>query len=468
MWRRAPLRLILNLVFATLLALWGLVDVARLLGEARPLAQEEARSVMRVTRAYFESSLSSLQAAPFPEVALMSLVGGVDSLSLRHVRVSLSSSAAAPIAPSPAPPQAPAWFRALIDIPVEATSLPAVIGGRRLGWIVIATDPADAIDEVWRRVRAQIGADVALGVLLLLASSMLVTRALRPLPSAVDALTRLEAGDFQARADIQGSREFVEIATRINALGAALAALSAANEKLLASALDAHDEERKLIAHELHDEIGPHLFALRAQAATLRRRIEAGELQEGAAAALEIGRSVEALQSHNRRILSTLRPAALDDLGLRAALEALIEQLRRAEPSVEPSLSAAPEIDQLGERASLAVYRFVQEALTNAYRHSGASHVDAVVSYDSPRPPPRGDDPALAGLRIRVLDDGHGLKPEAGAGLGLAGMRDRVKALGGAFRFDASPETGAVVEAWFGGEGDFPESDGSARAQAPD
>lgn len=452
MTRRLPLRVFLNAAFAALLALWLLIDVARVLWEARPRALEEARSATRVTRAYFESLLANLQTSPNPEIALMSLIGGVSYLNPRHVRVGLSSNALAPMTPRPdeTPSLAPGWFRALAALPDESTSLPAVIGGRRFGWIVIHSDSSDAIDEVWKRVRAQIGADLALGVVLLLASSVVVTRALRPLNSAGEALARLEAGDFSARAELAGAREFVEIASRINALGAALGDLSASNRELLVRSLDAHEEERKTIANELHDEIGPHLFALRAQVATLRRAF--AENREAGRAVEAIGQSVESLQKHNRRILSTLRPAALDDLGLSAALDALAEYWRRAEPNVELTLSAAPGVEALSPRASLTVYRVVQEALTNAYRHSGAAHIDVEVSYDSPRPRARFDDAALAGLRIRVLDDGQGVDARSKAGLGLAGMRDRVAALGGVFVFRASPEAGAAVEAWFGGD----------------
>ena len=113
-------------------------------------------------------------------------------------------------------------------------------------------------------------------------------------------------------------------------------------------------------------------------------------------------------------------------------------------------LTAAPGIAELGPRASLTVYRFVQEALTNAFRHSGARRIEAKLDFEPPTSNVAPGDPALAGLRIRIVDDGHGVGPDTRAGIGLSGMRERVSALGGEFAFSASPDGGAIVGARFG------------------
>ena len=123
-------------------------------------------------------------------------------------------------------------------------------------------------------------------------------------------LARLQSGDYSARVEPQGSPEFVEICRKINSLAGALSDLRATNEELIARLLDVQDAERKAIAHELHDEIGPHLFALRARAALLASRLK-DDPGDSAAAAISIRDQVEALQGHNKRILARLRPAAL-------------------------------------------------------------------------------------------------------------------------------------------------------------
>ena len=450
MWRSMSLRHRLNLVFAMLLLIWLAADIGRTLANAGPRVQAEARSVSRLTQEFIETSLAGLQEAPKPEQAVVSLVSSLKFL--RHVRVGLGDEALASAitAPSDVRARAPQWFRSLVHAPVDVTSIPVLIGGRRLGSIVIVADPSDVVDEVWLQARAEVAAGAMLALAVIVATGLFLQRSLRPLDVAGAALARLEAGDFGARAKTSGSPEFVEICSRINRLAEALSSLSADNRQLIERVLDAHDEERKAIARELHDELGPHLFALRANAAILANRLGRAGDDGAAAAAVAIRDQVETLQRQNRRILADLRPAALEELGLAAALQALAEHWRRAEPEVALVLTASPDIAALGPRASLTVYRFVQEALTNAFRHSGARRIEARLAYEAPASKTALSDPALAGLRILIIDDGRGKGAESGAGMGLSGMRERVKALGGEFAFRASPNGGAMVEARFG------------------
>ncbi len=450
MWRNISLRHRLNLMFAMLLLLWVAADIGRILANAGPRVQAEARSVSRLTQEFIETSLAGLQDAPIPEQAVMALVASLQFL--RHVRVGLGENAIAPaiVAPSDLRADAPRWFRALVHTPGHITTIPVVIKGRRLDSIVIVADPSDVVDEVWLQARSQVAAGGALALAVVIATGVFLRGSLRPLGVAGAALARLEAGDFSARAQTAGSPEFVEICSRINRLAEALSSLSAANRQLIERVLDAHDEERGAIAHELHDELGPHLFALRANAAILANRLDRAGDESTAEAAVAIRDQVEALQRQNRRILANLRPAALEELGLVAALQALAEQWRRAEPDVALVLTASAGIAELGPRASLTVYRFVQEALTNAFRHSGARRIETRLAFEAPTSKVALGDPALAGLRIRIVDDGHGKQAETGAGMGLSGMRERVKALGGEFAFRVSPDGGAMVEARFG------------------
>jgi two-component system, NarL family, sensor histidine kinase UhpB len=94
-------------------------------------------------------------------------------------------------------------------------------------------------------------------------------------------------------------------------------------------------------------------------------------------------------------------------------------------------------------------YRFVQEAMTNAFRHAGATRIEASLRFETPDETPSLRDPALAGLVMRVADDGRGLNGEAEAGMGLAGMRDRVRLMGGSVSMDSPPGGGVAVEARF-------------------
>jgi len=108
-----------------------------------------------------------------------------------------------------------------------------------------------------------------------------------------------------------------------------------------------------------------------------------------------------------------------------------------------------PRVEALGDRASLMAYRFVQEAMTNAFRHAGAMRIEASLKFEPRSEAPNLRDPALAGLVMRVADDGRGLNGEGEAGMGLASMRDRVRLMGGSVKIDSPKGGGVVVEACF-------------------
>ena len=113
------------------------------------------------------------------------------------------------------------------------------------------------------------------------------------------------------------------------------------------------------------------------------------------------------------------------------------------------TLDIDPRVEALGDRASLMAYRFVQEAMTNAFRHAGATRIEASLKFEAPVETANLRDPALAGLVVSVADDGRGLQGEAEAGMGLAGMRDRVRLMGGSVTIESPQGGGVVVEARF-------------------
>jgi two-component system sensor histidine kinase UhpB len=442
-----PLRRRLNVVFAALITLWLIGDITRILAQARPRLAAEARAVTLLTQEFLVSSLDRVQSAPDPQQAVLELIASLRYL--RHARVIVGEGASAEtLAPPPdASNAAPAWFQSLVGAPLISTRLPVMVGARRLSYIVIQPDPTEIIAEVWEEAKGQLLAGIALAAAVVVVSSTMLRIALRPLTGAGETLARLEAGDYGARASRDGPPEIAAIGQRINRLGEALGDLSADVRHLLERVVDAHDEERRAIAHELHDETGPHLFTLRAHAVALAAQLGDGE---AAAQARAIGEAVESLQKQNRRILANLRPAALDELGLAPALEALVDQWRRLAPGVAIELTAEPRLADLSPRAGLTLYRFVQEGLTNAFRHAEPQHIRVRIAHEPPTAAAPLGDPQLAGLRARVEDDGTGPAGDQTPGMGLSGLRDRVRALGGEFVFGASAPKGAFIEARFG------------------
>jgi two-component system sensor histidine kinase UhpB len=201
------------------------------------------------------------------------------------------------------------------------------------------------------------------------------------------------------------------------------------------------DSERKEIARELHDEFGPYLFALRAHLSSLEAAM--GEETADAEVLLRQCRAMTeqlgALQQVNRQILERLRPAGLADLGLGEALKGLVSMWRQAHPGVSLDLTVSPSLGAFDETTELTIYRVVQEALTNAFRHAGASLIEISIA-------PLNSDTSQKTVRVKVKDNGSGLPTGFKTGLGTIGMRERVAALGGSINMNSTPQ-GLVIEA---------------------
>jgi PAS domain S-box-containing protein len=201
-----------------------------------------------------------------------------------------------------------------------------------------------------------------------------------------------------------------------------------------AGALRAAEEERQRIARELHDDTAQRLAGLMLML-KVAGRIEDREERERRIEKIreEIADAADAV----RRIARGLRPPALDEVGLVAAVESLVRTLRHAHP-LDIQLHAERMAQRLEPDAELAFYRIVQEALSNAVRHSGASRVVVSLAAEDGR------------LVAEVADNGSGFAVEhtcggGGQGLGLVGMRERARYANGRLWIDSAPGTGTRV-----------------------
>lgn len=223
-----------------------------------------------------------------------------------------------------------------------------------------------------------------------------------------------------------------------------LAATLADNRRLIGQSIVAQENERRSLARDLHDELGQYVNAIRVEAVTLRRRLApaAADL-EGVAQSIDA--SAHQLQELVRDMVRRLRPVALDELGLQAAIEHCVDEWRRRLPGTAIELRCRhSDLDDLGEVHNLTLYRLVQEGITNVARHAQASRLCVEIS--------RASDHSQRGREIVLLtieDNGSGSDPGRAnaAGLGLIGMRERVEALHGSLRIDAHNKPGFRIEA---------------------
>lgn len=295
-------------------------------------------------------------------------------------------------------------------------------------WVVVGS-PEASIRSLANRVFYRDLAALALFAAFAIGASIVAAdiSVLRDLRLLARATRRFGSGDLSARSPVPNARgEIHELTTAFNSMAGALesrdreATESRETLRALTHRMETiREEEARRIAQELHDELGQQLTVLRIELESLRRKYsgtnEAGMNESIDAMCDTVGEAIQSV----RRISSELRPGVLDRLGLTAALEWLLRELERRS-SIHAELRA-DDLDEVESETATTLFRVTQEAMTNAIRHSGASSV--VVELRQ----------AGEAIELRIRDDGTGF--DAGnvsrTSLGLVGMRERVRRLGG-------------------------------------
>lgn len=213
-------------------------------------------------------------------------------------------------------------------------------------------------------------------------------------------------------------------------------------QQLSSRILHVQDEERRRVARELHDSIGQVFAVLKMNLEMISRTFRTSDPQQvqqllaESKAALEIGLSGARTLSH------LLHPPLLDEMGFVSAAKWLVEGFS-LRSKIQVQLEVAENLPRMEQDVELALFRILQEALTNIHKHSGSPSVDIHVKIEGSK------------VSLRIRDYGKGIpagvidafkRSKAGLGVGLAGMRERVRDLGGRLELKSDAK-GAVVEA---------------------
>jgi signal transduction histidine kinase len=202
-------------------------------------------------------------------------------------------------------------------------------------------------------------------------------------------------------------------------------------QRLSARLVDAQELERRSISRELHDEVGQSLGALLVDLGRVASQLPheqaelKGELCRMKGVTEQTVRAV-------RQLSLLLRPAMLDDLGLTSALEWLGREISR-QGNMEVEVHNKNVSDDLPDEHTTCIYRLVQEALNNAARHANARHADVWLERTGDR------------ITVSIRDNGHGFSPERSRGMGILGMEERLKNLGGSLMIQSEPGSGTIV-----------------------
>jgi signal transduction histidine kinase len=200
--------------------------------------------------------------------------------------------------------------------------------------------------------------------------------------------------------------------------------------------VSAREEERRRLRRDLHDGLGPRLASLTLKLETARNRLAHDPLADSLLSDL-ITRTQEAV-ADIRRLVHALRPPALDALGLIPALhEQMLQYGDLGDHSIQISLEAPDYLPPLPAAVEVAAFRITQEALTNVVRHSQASRCVVSLALRERE----------GALDLEITDNGRGLPPTRGTGVGLASMRERAEELGGTCEIEPMPSGGTRVHA---------------------
>jgi two-component system, NarL family, sensor histidine kinase UhpB len=438
------LRTRLNIVVAGLTAAFVVVLIAAQLENARASVREEIHAANRVASQLLGRLAGIYSREGGPELLLQFLQ------QLGRVRANdiiLRSPTGEELYRSPPPTwkagrAAPAWFARLLAPQTARYTFP-LPGGVQL---IVEAQASRAILDAWDDLtRLLVIAAIMLAVVNGLAF-WLAGRALAPFPTIAEGLERIQRGELAYRLpDLAGS-EAHALGVAFNRMAQAVEDNVQAERKAREAQIQLEErremallveqrveEERRIIAHELHDEFGQSVTAIRSLALAIATQVGADHPATGDAARLisdEAARLYDAMHG----LIPRLMPLSLDTLGLAATLENLVRDWQRRYPSIALTLRHDLPID-LGPSVTLALYRVVQEGLINALRHARASQVDMSLEADAQR------------IVVTVSDDGVGLPQEWSrpGHFGLRGLAERIRHLGGTLSIGNHEPRGACL-----------------------
>lgn len=419
MWKKLSLRthlfLPLGLMFMAALLVGCLA--LQVFAPIQPIGENEP--AQHATQAVADALNSALRASADPQERLEAFVQALGTAEAIKFRLAgTSPPAGAPLEVQTPFGRVPRWFVDLTGPPPIGAAFPVTINEKRVGDLVFVPDLSADLFDKWIGFLAIVGSAVALLVLTGIIAHLTAGSTVRPLRDLNEGLTRMRKGDYDLLIPASGPPEIRHSCEEANELARTLNRLSQDNRDLLRKVVSLQDDERRDVARELHDELGPLLFGIRANSMALLEATPPGP--EGArASASAILQSAEALQQANRRVLDRLRPLHIQELGLERSIQTLLQNARSQAPGIKLTSHTDPRLNAVDGPLSQTAYRVIQEGITNVLRHARARamHVEAALRDGQ--------------LIVEISDDGIGFPPDRVFGRGLTGMQERARALSG-------------------------------------
>ncbi|HEY1798213.1 MAG TPA: histidine kinase [Stellaceae bacterium] len=397
----------------------------------------EMRSALLVGRRAVENAAPAIASSSEPQRDLEHLVAVF--AGNRHVRVSLAGDPAVAATPSVETSpfgHPPRWFVRLIGVPSMTERVPITRDGRPYATVVLEAAPHNETLDVWNDFTNTVIVLLAFSGATVLLIYLFIGRALHPLYRFGAALEQIGRGNFTMRIGGRLAPELSGLRDNFNRMADQLAAADTDNRHLNEQLLTVQERERGEIARDLHDEVGPYLFAINIDTDAVSRLLREGRAAEAPQHLGLIAESVRHVQQELHSAVRRLQPVGLAEFGLSDAIENMIQFWRRRHPDVDFRVAVAAGCEGYGELIDATIYRVVQECLSNALRHGRPARVAVRI-----------DGTGRDRIVVEIVDDGAGMSGAASPGFGLRGMAERVRALGGWLTLSNQPGGGLAVTA---------------------
>ena len=438
------LRLKINLIVAALTLLFVVTVAALQLTNMRASVAEEVVAANRVAAQLLNRTAWRYAAQGTPAMqAFLQGVGRVRSNEITLLDANGQELYRSPPSPYKSGRDAPAWFEALVSPQPSVQSIEFPDGK-----LVVRADASRAVLDAWDNLLQLVLGSMLLLVLISALVFWQVGRAVRPFGRIVDALNRMQGGRFDTVLPALPGREAATIGAAFNRMVGELqqhieterravrAETQLSDSRELSRWIDQRvEQERHLIARELHDELGQSVTAMRSMALSIAQRVAASDAQ-CELAARRIAEECSRLYDAMHGIIPRLTPLVLDSFGLAEALNDLAERTRRSHPGVALDLQIDLAAAILPNETALALYRAAQEGITNALTHGQAQRLALSVSAQADT------------VELELRDDGRGLPPEGAPRSGHYGLRwlgERVQGLNGTVQLQATAPQGVSL-----------------------
>ena len=438
----------LLLAFATITMIATLGAAALLVIDARNRTLAETTAALDIAEEFVRAASANVAtiddaqrileqvAVQFSEGRHVKVVGfrkGVDGVMLE--------SEFAGEAPTAQSQPASEFLLHLFGLRSEIRTVSIRVGSAEVAVVRLTGQPSDEFNEAWAGLQTigliWIGTNAVIFAILY----FVLGHVLQPLSSVAHGMEQLEREKSGVRVPEPKAIELRRVVGSFNHLAVNLEYARRENHRLFRQIMEVQEKERRRIAGELHDEIGPCLFGIMSCVSSIEKLtsgLPSGQREKAEARIAELGAICDRLKQSNRSILNRLYPIAAGHITISQLLEKLLReyQLRHAGINFVHRIDA-PE-KSYGEERDLLLYRAVQEGVTNAMRHGRPKSITVSLRHKNP------NDTATP-ILLTIDDDGRGLPSSFELGFGLLTMKMRLQACGGSFSIERRDPKGARI-----------------------